>query len=158
MNTEAPKYADWTPDAAAFASKELAMQQEHTRNFFGANIEQSTADRIGSAWGDSSAKQRMIVGRRDRWRHGLGAGGCWSAGAGAWRWSWSGGRRQARARRSSRRRCLWALRHRKRRGSRLHLRRGALLASVPQERSAARLASRSWLAASVPIRSVLLRR
>jgi hypothetical protein len=51
MTNEAPKYSDWTPDAAAFASKELAMQQEHTRNLAGINVEQSTADKIGHVAG-----------------------------------------------------------------------------------------------------------
>jgi hypothetical protein len=61
---EAPKYQDWTPDDAAFASKELAMQQEHTRNSSGINVEQSTADRIGSV-----ARHRQ---RKDR-------GGAWAS-------------------------------------------------------------------------------
>lgn len=48
LSTQAPSYSDWTPDAADFASKQLALQQDHTRNLFGVNVNQNTADRIGN--------------------------------------------------------------------------------------------------------------
>src|SRR3954470_24533143 len=74
IDTGQRQYADWTPDAAQWASNRLAEAQDHTRNIFGYNMNANNADRLGST-AATLGKTGMIVGGAIAGGAALGAAG-----------------------------------------------------------------------------------